>query len=313
MLINNGYLYSIVVPVYNSKNSLAVLIKTISEVMKSNQLKYELILVDDGSSDNSFEEIVRLSKLFPSINGFKLSRNFGHQAAVLTGLQKSNGDIIAIIDDDLQDPPHILLQFFEQLTNGADVAYGVRRNRKENIIKRTLFSTFYFVLKQLSNINIPRDSGDFCAMKRRVVDSILKLQDGNPFLRGMRAWVGFNQIGIEYDREKRYYGKSGYSLKNYFRLATTGILTFSYVPLRIATYTGLLASILGILYAIAIVLYWFFVDSFDVPGYLSLIVIISFLGGIQLICIGIIGEYISRLNDNTRKWPIAIISDETGD
>jgi dolichol-phosphate mannosyltransferase len=207
--------------------------------MDEAEIRFELVLVDDGSKDGSFEEIRRLSKSHPVIRGLRLSRNFGHQAAVLIGLQNSLGDYIGIIDDDMQDPPDILPDFFSRLYEQADVVYGIRRKRKESFIKKLLYASFYRILRRLSDIEIPLDAGDFCVMKRRVVDAMLQFQEANPFLRGIRAWVGFKQMGIEYQRDARIKGTSGYTVIKYLRLAIAGILSFSYIPLRLATLVGL--------------------------------------------------------------------------
>lgn len=303
-------LHSIVVPVYKSRSILETLVERVSAVMRDANINFELVLIDDGSGDGSFDEIKRLSSIYPNVRGFRLSRNFGHQAALTIGLQESRGEFIAIIDDDLQDPPEILPEFFQSLYEKADVAYGVRHRRKEGILKRFFYSAFYRILGVLSAVKIPFDAGDFCVMKRCVVDALLQLRDANPFLRGIRSWVGFEQIGIKYERSARLEGESGYTLRKYVNLAITGLLMFSYIPLRISTYLGILAAVTSFLYVIGIVIWWL-LKPFEVPGYLSLVVIITFLGGVQLISIGVIGEYIARLNDNARKWPIAIVAETT--
>ena len=303
-------LHSIIVPVYNSRGTLETLVGRVLGVMNAAQLNFELVLVDDGSADGSFEEIKRLSTLHPFVRGFRLSRNFGHQAALVIGLQESHGYFIAIIDDDLQDPPEILPDFFRKLYEGADVVYGVRRERKEGVAKKFLYAAFYRILQRLSRVEIPLDSGDFCVMKRCVVDAMLRFQEANPFLRGIRSWVGFKQVGAEYERAATAQEKSRYTWKKYFGLALGGILSFSYIPLRLATYLGILAAIIGFAFAVMVV-FLKLTREFEVSGYASLIVVITFLGGVQLIAIGIIGEYLSRLNDNARRWPIAVIAERT--
>ena len=193
-------LISIVVPVYNSSNFLHKLLDAVDLQKNESNWNLELILVDDGSKDESFREIEKLSKDYDFIKGIKLARNFGHQAAVRTGLSFCKGDYVAIIDDDLQDPPNLLPMFFEYLDKGYDVAFGVRRKRKENLLKKISYKVFYQILRRMSSIEIPLDTGDFCVMKKIVVENMLSLPEKNPFLRGMRAWVGFNQIGIEIGR-----------------------------------------------------------------------------------------------------------------
>lgn len=303
-------LHSIIVPVYQSRSSLETLVRRVSTVMNGSGIQFELILVDDGSQDDSFTEIRRLSSIHPFIRGVRLSRNFGHQAAVTVGLQKCNGEIIAIVDDDLQDPPEILPHFFECLHQGTDVVYGVRKKRKENIFKRAIFSSFYRIINAVSSIHIPEDSGDFCAMRRCVVNAMLQMPDANPFLRGTRAWAGFRQVGFEYERDARFHGESGYTLSKYFKLALTGILMFSHIPLRLATIFGVITSLLSFFLAFYTIIKWL-IKPFDVPGYLSTFIVICLLGGIQLIAIGIIGHYLGYLIDNNRRWPVAFIAETT--
>jgi len=305
-------LHSIIVPVYQSKASIETLVKRVSSVMDGAGLNFELILVDDGSLDESFSEIKRLSSIHPFIRGVRLSRNFGHQAAVTIGLQQCNGEIVAIIDDDLQDPPEILLDFFGCLYQGTDVVYGIRKKRKENVFKRFVFAAFYRLINSVSNIYIPEDSGDFCAMRRCVVNAMLQMPDANPFLRGTRAWAGFRQVGFEYERSARVQGESGYTLSKYIKLALTGILMFSHIPLRLVTIFGLLTSAFSFIFAFYTIIKWL-IKPFDVPGYLSTFIAISLLGGIQLIAIGIIGHYLGYLIDNNRRWPIAFIAETTND
>jgi glycosyltransferase involved in cell wall biosynthesis len=291
-------------------NTLKKLVQRIKIVMITANLPFELILVDDGSQDGSFDEIKRLSKLHSFITGIRLSRNFGQQAAIFMGLESSKGEFIAIIDDDLQDPPELLPDFFQRLYQEADVVYGVRRERKEKFIEKFFYKAFYYILRKLSKIEIPVNAGDFCVMKRQVVDNMIRFQEANPFLRGIRAWVGFKQIGIEYQRSARLQGKSGYTFKKYFKFALSGILSFSYIPLRISFFLGIISALLCFGFGLYVILLWS-LRPFDVPGYASLIIIITFMGSIQMITIGILGEYLTRLNENIRKWPIAVIAETT--
>lgn len=297
---------SIVVPIYNSANFMHKLLEAIDEQRIISKWELELILVDDGSKDGSFDKIVELQGKYSYIVGFKLARNFGHQIAVKTGLTYCTGDYIAIIDDDLQDPPSLLPMFFSYLYNGNDVAYGVRRKRKESFIKKLSYGGFYRLLKQLSNIDIPLDSGDFCVMKRHVVLNMLKLQEKNPFLRGIRAWVGFKQVGVEYDRHARFDGKSGYTLKKLFKIALDGIFSFSSVPIRTITTIGFVGFFIATVFIFK-TLYEFFFTSIEVKGFASLSILISFFSSLLLICIGIIGEYIVRIYDEVRNRPFSII------
>jgi dolichol-phosphate mannosyltransferase len=212
-------LHTILVPVYNSMETINILVDRVSRVMNDGQIRFELVLVDDGSSDGSFDEIRRLSKIHACIRGFRLSRNFGHQADFVDRFEKMSWRVYRGIDNDLQDPPEILPEFFRQLYTEVDVIYGIRGQRKENFIIKFLYTAFYRILRLLSKVEIPLDAGDFCVMKRCVVDSMLQFREANPFLRGIRSWVGFKQIGVEYHRNARLQGEAGYTLKKYFALA----------------------------------------------------------------------------------------------
>lgn len=282
------------------------LLESIDTERKSQNWNLELILIDDGSKDDSFSFIEKLSQKYPYIKGIKLSRNFGHQAAVRTALEYSRGDYVAIIDDDLQDPPSLLPQFFSYLDKGYDVAFGVRRKRKENFLKVFCYNSFYKILKILSDTDIPLDTGDFCVMKKIVVEKMLSLPEKNPFLRGIRAWVGFKQIGVEYERAKRIEGESGYTLKKLFKIASDGIFSFSNIPLKLITFIGGLGLSITVLYSIYI-LSKFFIYGVEAPGFVSTILFIMFFGSLNLICMGIIGEYISRIYAESKNRPHSVI------
>ena len=297
---------SIVVPVYNSSQFIHLLIKEIDKERIKNNWELELILVEDGSKDNSFETIKDLSKNYNYLKIIKLSRNFGHQIAVKTGLAHTKGDYIAVMDDDMQDPPNLLTSFFKHLDDGMDVVYGVRKKRKESLLKRIGYLSFYRLLQKLSNIDIPLDTGDFCVMKRKVVDQMLLLQEKNPFLRGIRAWVGFRQIGVEYERNSRVAGDSGYNLKKLFKIAFDGIFAFSNLPLKLISTSGIIGLLSAISYSLR-VLYAYYKYNIDVKGFTSLVILISFFSSLILICLGIIGEYIARIYDEVRNRPYSVI------
>lgn len=303
-----NYKISIVVPVFNSFNFLHKLVEAIDFEKQKKFWNLELILIDDGSKDGSYTKIESLSVDYTYIKGIKLSRNFGHQIAVKTGLTYCTGDYIAVIDDDLQDPPSLLPYFFSFLDNGYDVAYGIRKKRKESFVKKISYKVFYRILKQLSDTKIQLDSGDFCVMKKKVVDNMLKLQEKNPFLRGIRAWVGFNQIGVEYERLARVQGESGYTLKKLFKIALDGIFSFSNVPIRFITIIGTIGLFFAVVYS-SVTLYQNLINDISVKGFTSLVLIISFFSSLTLICLGIIGEYIARIYDEVRNRPFSIIED----
>ena len=297
---------SILVPVYNSSNFIGKLIYAIEQERIKWKWDLEVILVDDGSKDDSFKTISDLAVTYNFIKAIKLSRNFGHQLAVKTGLGFCSGDYIAIIDDDMQDPPSLLPYFFGFLDRGYDVAYGVRKKRKESIIKKISYNVFYRVLKKMSNTEIPLDTGDFCVMKRHVKDNMLKLREKNPFLRGIRAWVGFKQIGVEYERSARIDGESGYTFKKLFKIAFDGIFSFSNMPIRIITSLGFIGLFFAVVYS-ALLIYAKFFSGISVQGFTTLSLLIIFFGSLTIICLGIIGEYIVRIYDEVRSRPDSIV------
>ncbi|MGE0567586.1 MAG: glycosyltransferase family 2 protein [Bacteroidia bacterium] len=297
---------SIVVPIYNSSSFMHKLLEEIENERVKNNWDLELLLIDDGSKDQSFDKIVELSNQYSYIKGFKLSKNFGHQIAVKTGLSHCTGEYVAIIDDDLQDPPSLLPYFFSFLDKGNDVAYGIRKKRKESLIKRFSYSAFYKILRSMSDIYIPIDSGDFCVMKRHVVKNMLSLNEQNPFIRGIRAWVGFKQIGVEYERNARVDGKSGYTLKKLLKIAMDGIFSFSTAPIRFITILGFVGLVFAIIYSLWIIVNYFF-RGISVQGFATLAIIISFFSSLILICLGVIGEYIVRIYDEVRARPYVVI------
>lgn len=299
-------LISIVVPVYNSRNFLDKLLSAIDRQKKESDWNLEVILVDDGSRDDSYTRIEELSPAYPYIKGIKLARNFGHQAAVRTGLSFCKGDYVAIIDDDLQDPPSLLPGFFKYLDEGYDVAFGVRRKRKENLLKKISYRAFYRILRRMSSVDIPLDTGDFCVMKRQVVANMLKLPEKNPFLRGMRAWVGFNQIGVEYERQSRIEGASGYTLKKLLRIAFDGIFSFSRIPIKFITFLGFVGFSVACVYSVYM-LWEYFTIGITVRGFTTIVFLLLFFGSLNLICLGVIGEYIVRIYDETLSRPHSVI------
>ncbi len=300
-------LISIIVPVYHSAKFLHKLVEAIEVERLKHSWNLELILIDDGSKDESFEVIKRLAAQYPYIRGLQHARNFGHQATVRLGLSVCKGDYIAIIDDDMQDPPALLPEFFSYLDNGYSVAYGVRRKRKENVFKRTAYYLFYRLLKKMSAIEIPLDTGDFCVMKKEVAENMLKLQEQNPFLRGIRAWVGFKQIGVEYNRPGRVDGQSGYTFRKLMKISIDAIFSFSILPVRLISLLGLIGLIGSLVFVLFILLNWA-MNRIPIQGYTSEIILISFFGSLTLICLGIIGEYVVRIYDEVKKRPHSIVS-----
>lgn len=299
----NNITYSIVTPVYNESETINEFLNRLSTVMQTLGKPYEIILVNDGSKDDSLEIMLNRRKEDKRIKIVDLTRNFGHQIAISAGIHFSKGHTVVIMDADLQDPPEIIPKLVEKLNEGYEVVYGVRRKRKENIFKRAAYFIFYRTLKKMSNIEIPLDSGDFSAMSRRVVNLLKYMPERNRFIRGLRSWVGFKQIGLEYERHKRYAGKAKYTFLKLLKLALDGMISFSYVPLRIASFIGFIISIMSFV-GIIVVIYLKLFTTIPFKGVSALAIIILFLGGIQLLLIGILGEYIGRIYDETKQRPL---------
>lgn len=298
--------YSVILPVYNEQENITEIFKRVTKVLSKLDNSYEIIFINDGSRDKTESLLHKLNKKDAHVKIISFSRNFGHQTAVTAGLDYSSGKYIAIMDADLQDPPEVLPQFFAKLKEGYNVAYAIRKKRKEGIIKKISYSTFYRLLKRIANINIPLDSGDFCVMDRTVVDMINGLPERNRFIRGLRSWVGFRQIGIEYERDSRHAGQSKYTLKKLFKLAFDGIFSFSYTPLKIMMNLGFILLLVSVFGSFLVIYMRFFTQIF-VPGFATTIILIMFFGGLQMFSLGIMGEYIGRIYDEVKLRPNYVI------
>lgn len=269
------------------------------------------LIVDDGSRDRTWEMACDISQKDPRFGCIRFSRNFGHQIAVSAGLKHIKGDVVAVIDADLQDPPHVIKDMIDKWYEGYDVVYGVRGNRKEGILLRSAYSVFYRMMRKVANIDVPLDAGDFSLMDRRVVNHINAMPEHNRFVRGLRGWVGFSQTGVEYERSARAAGEPKYDIKKLFKLAMDGIITFSSMPLRIAVWIGTFSAILGFLYLVYVVILALFYQETP-SGWASLVVLFLFIGGIQLLILGIIGEYIGRIFEEVKDRPIFVVSEKAG-
>jgi glycosyltransferase involved in cell wall biosynthesis len=299
---------SLAIPVYQSASILPELCARIDKIKVQNCWNLEVIFVEDGGKDQSFDVLCRLQKKYPYISCVRLSRNFGHQSALRTALMHCDGDYIAVMDDDLQDPPELLPVFFHEIEQGFDIIYGIRKKRKEVFWKVILYSLFYRILSKLSDVSIPLDSGDFSLMKRSVLESILLLEERTLFLRGIRSWVGWKHKGISYDRPERFKGDSGYTLKKLFSIALNGIVSFSFLPLRMISLFGLLGILLSVVYSIYI-LFEFFIYGVAAPGFVTISLFILIFGSFNLFSLGIIGEYLSKIYTETKKRPFSIIAE----
>lgn len=309
---------SVVIPIYNEEEVLTYLYEWVVKVLEQIGMFYEVIFIDDGSSDNSLKIMKEFNKKNPRVKIVSFSRNFGHQVAVMTGLRYACGDCTIVMDGDLQDPIEVIIEMIKKWQEGFDVVYGIRRNRKEIWIKRICYKTYYYLLHKISLLHIPADAGDFCLMSRRVVLRMQKFYEERPFVRGLRSWVGFKQTGIEYERAIRLAGRPKYNLIGLFRLAFDGIFSFSTIMLRIATVVGLIVSFISIAYAIYIALNRIlialgFVDNRHlIPGWSTLVCSILFLMGLQFIFIGILGEYVGRIFSQVKGRPLSVVDEEVG-
>jgi polyisoprenyl-phosphate glycosyltransferase len=309
---------SVVIPCYNETEVLPVLFERLSAAARQWTAGLEVVLVDDGSTDDTWRLMCEFHQRDPRWKLIRLSRNFGHQVALWTGLKHATGDVVAVLDADLQDPPEILSRFFEQWERGSDVVYAVRTNRKESWLKRLAYHAFYRLMAFLAEVPIPLDSGDFCVMDRRVVNEMTRLPESEPFVRGIRAWVGFRQTGVPYERDARAGGEVKYTFRKLVGLAINGIFSFSTRPLRIATWMGLVVSLLSFLGGAFTLVQRLFAEQFariglaPVPGFATIVIAIFFLGGVQLICLGILGEYIGRIYENVKGRPQSVIDQTIG-
>jgi dolichol-phosphate mannosyltransferase len=299
--------YSIVAPIYNEIDTLPELYRRIKEVMDSTHESWELILVDDGSIDGSTEKIRELAQADKTVRAVIFARNFGHQVAITAGWDYARGEAVVIIDADLQDPPETILELAKKWKEGFEVVYAVRGEREgESWFKLWTASLFYRLIYRITDVKIPVDTGDFRLMDRKVVNVLKQMKERHRFPRGMSAWVGFKQVGVRYKRSARYAGVTKYPFKKMVRLALNAITSFSYFPLQVATFFGFLSAGMAIL-AIPVVAILRLAGSHFFEGQTTTLISVLFLGGVQLISLGILGEYIGRLYDEAKGRPLYIV------
>lgn len=303
---------SVVFPVYNESENLEALVTRVHPVLvNATAGSFEVVFVDDGSRDGSDKTLDDLSDRDGRYKVIHFSRNFGHQAALQAGLDEATGQAVILMDSDLQDPPELISKFIEKWREGYDVVYAIRKKRKESIWKRAAYNIFYRSMRFIAEIDAPLNAGDFCLMDRRVVDTLIALPERNRFLRGLRSWVGFKQIGLEYERDQRNAGEPKYTFRKLIGLALSGYIGFSTLPLRLASWLGLWSATAGFLLTI-----WVIVSKLTVPhvpqGWASSIAVTLFVGGVQMIMLGVIGEYLGRVYDEVRQRPLYVISSRTG-
>jgi len=301
--------FSIVAPVFNEEEVLQELYDRVKSVMETVGDPWELVLINDGSQDNSAEVIDRLHKQDNRVRGLSFSRNFGFQQALAAGFAMTRGEAIINVDADLQDPPEIIPELIAQWRNGYDVVFGVRSSREgETWFKRTTARIFYRLIRRITNIDIPLDTGDFRLMDRRVVNAIGKMPERHRFLRGMVPWLGYRQIGVKYERQARFAGQAKFtSVRKMLPFAMDAITSFSHFPLQLATYLGFLIALVSGLAIAAVVYVRVFVPASQLTGQATTLVVVLFLGGVQLISLGIIGEYLGRIHDEVKGRPLYVV------
>jgi len=305
--------YSLIIPIYNEEETIPELYRRVSDIMDSLDDSVELILINDGSGDRSLKLMRELQERDARVCYISFARNFGHQAAVTAGLNFARGQVIVVLDADLQDPPELIPKMIESWQAGYHVVYAQRTKRKkESWFKRLTAYVFYRLLQQLADVDIPADTGDFCLMDRQVVDLLNSMPERNRYIRGLRAWIGFRQTAVKFERDPRFAGEVKYTFKKSLALAINSLVSFSKIPLRLSTYLGLFSALIALLMAL-LVLYWRLQqpDS-PVTGLATILIAVFFLGSVQLISIGILGEYIGRIYEEVKGRPAYTIAEIAG-
>lgn len=303
--------FSVIIPIYNEELNIQKLYDRLSDVLGKITPGFELIFVNDGSKDRSLELVRELSTKDDKVKFRSFSRNFGHQIAVTAGLDIAKGEYIVIIDADLQDPPELIFDMYQKAKQGFEVVYAKRRARQgESFLKKFTAKMFYRTLASITNVSIPVDTGDFRLMHRKVLDVLKTMPEQHKFLRGQISWIGFRQTYVEYDRSERNAGETGYTYKKMIRFALDGITSFSNFPLKMASILGFVVSAVSFILICWSLYEYIFHPETIVRGWTSILICVLFIGGIQLLTIGVIGEYIGRISDNVRKRPLYIIDEE---
>jgi polyisoprenyl-phosphate glycosyltransferase len=306
-------LFSFILPVFNEEETLEETYRRLAGLLDGLSTEGEIILVDDGSCDRSLEIMRDLQQRDPRVRYISFARNFGHQIAVTAGLRFAQGDAVVVLDADLQDPPELIPAMIDKWRAGYHVVYAQRTARQRESPAKKLFAYFFYrVLRLLTNVDMPADTGDFCLMDRKVVDALNALPERGRYLRGLRAWIGFRQTAVPFEREPRFAGSVKYTFRKSFGLAVTGIVSFSRVPLRIATYLGLLVAGFALV-MIVVVIYWrFFHPAAPLIGYTIITAAIFFLGAVQLLCLGILGEYLGHVYEEVKGRPLFTLKELAG-
>jgi glycosyltransferase involved in cell wall biosynthesis len=302
---------SCVVPVYNEQEVITPFVEKLVQAVRELSNHFEIILVDDGSRDQTVEKIQALPSDY-NVKLLGLSRNFGKETALTAGIEHANGDVVILLDADFQHPVAVLTEFLQKWADGYDMVYGERQDREsESVLKRNFARLFYWVMQKITNINIPNNAGDFRLMDRKIVEAIKQFPERTRFMKGLYAWVGFKTIGVPYEVQERAAGKSSWGFTRLTELAITGITSFSDVPLRVWGFIGFIISLVSLIYAIYIITVTMIYGA-DLPGFPTLVVAIMFLGGIQLLSVGILGEYIARIFTEVKQRPKYLLQVKEG-
>ncbi len=304
-------MYSIVIPIFNEQETIPELYRRLKTVIDNLDQPTEVIMIDDGSRDNSFEMLEKINKEDSRIKIIRFSRNFGHQVAISAGIDSANGNAIILMDGDLQDPPELIPSMVAKWKDGFQVVYTVKLSRKENPLKRFAFHMFYRLLHAFASISIPMEAGNFSLMDKKVIDVLRRMPERNRYISGMRAWSGFKQTGIQFDRDARFAGKPQMSFRRLVSLALDGLFSFSNAPLRFAIYIGFFSALISFFVGLFVIYEKLFTNK-AILGWASTIVSITFIGGIILLTLGFIGEYIGRIYDEVKQRPLYVIQDKIG-
>jgi len=310
--MNKKLLYSVVIPMFNEEEVVSFSYKKLKETMDRLKEDYELIFINDGSKDKTIEKLLTASQMDKHVKIIDFSRNFGHQSAISAGMDYSRGDAVIVIDADMQDPPEVIAEMIKKWKQGYHVVYGKRKERKgESFFKKITANIFYRLLNKLIDVHVPEDVGDFRLIDRKVCNEMKKISEKNRYVRGLIAWLGFNQTDVSYVREKRFAGKTKYPLRKMLKFASNAIISFSYKPLKTATFLGSLISFVGVCYLLYILYLKFFTNK-TIQGWTSSVSINLIFFGIILFILGIMGEYIGRIYDEIKNRPLYIIKDLIG-
>lgn len=303
---------TIVIPVFNEEETLGQLRQRLVATCDGlDDVSWRVLYVNDGSRDRSLELLEEQHREDLRFSVLDLSRNFGHQAAVSAGLDHADGDAVVVMDGDLQDPPEVIARFLERWREGFEIVYAQRRKRKESFFKRVAYAGFYRLLRWMAKIDVPLDAGDFSLLDRRVVEVLRSMPETNRFIRGLRSWVGFRSVGVEYERDERFAGRSKYSLRGLVRLALSGFVGFSTFPLRLAVWLGFAAALVG--FAVAAWATIARLSGAPTPvGWASTVAVVLFVGGVQLLVLGVIGEYLGAVYDEVRRRPVYVVRRAVG-